>query len=160
VRRSPHSISGLQVTHPLYKHLLKYNATKTSEIISRAQPYVQLEEMMKASSNHSVKSSDSGRKLKSTHEAPDYTQDRHRRQPPYKKQALPILSPSARRSYRSMECFTPLNFPINKVFNTFKDHPWVRCRKLIHHNPSLPGSEEYCSHNGCKGHQTIYCWAF
>jgi len=33
-------ISGLQVTHPLYKHLLKHNVAKMSEVLSRAQPYI------------------------------------------------------------------------------------------------------------------------
>jgi len=40
-------INGLQVLHP-YKHLLKHNFTKMSEVLSRAQPYIQLEETMKA----------------------------------------------------------------------------------------------------------------
>ena len=42
-------IIRLQVTHPLYKHLLKYNVAKMSEILTRAYPYIQLEEAMKAS---------------------------------------------------------------------------------------------------------------
>ena len=37
-------ISGLHVSHPLYKHLLKHDVTRMSEILSRAQPYMQLEE--------------------------------------------------------------------------------------------------------------------
>ena len=43
-------ISGLQATHPLYKHLLKHVA-KISEALSRAQPYIQLEKATKAFSN-------------------------------------------------------------------------------------------------------------
>ena len=35
-------ISGLQVSHPLYKHLLKYDVTQMSEVLSRAQPCFQL----------------------------------------------------------------------------------------------------------------------
>jgi len=31
-------ISGLQVTHPLYKHFLKHDVAKMSEVLSRAQP--------------------------------------------------------------------------------------------------------------------------
>ena len=50
-------ISGLQVTHPLYKHLLK-QVSKMSEILSRTQPYIQLNEAMKASANHSTKPCD------------------------------------------------------------------------------------------------------
>ena len=48
-------INGLQVTHPLYKHLLKHNVAKMSEVLSHAQSYIQLEEAMKAFSNHSMK---------------------------------------------------------------------------------------------------------
>jgi len=77
-------ISGLQVTHPLYKHLLKHIA-KMSKVLSRAQPYIQLEETMKAFFEHSTKPSDGGGKSKSTHEDPNHTQNRHREQPPYKK---------------------------------------------------------------------------
>jgi len=57
-----------------------------------------------------------------------------------------------------MEHFTPLKLPINELFNTFKDPPWVKRSKSIQHNPSLPGSEEYCSYHECKWHQTIHCW--
>ena len=46
-----------------------------SEVLSRAQPYIQVEEAMKTSSNHSVKLSDGGGKSNSTHEAPNYSQD-------------------------------------------------------------------------------------
>ena len=38
------SISKLQVTHPLYKHLMKYNIVKMSKVLFQAQPYIQLEE--------------------------------------------------------------------------------------------------------------------
>ena len=65
-------ISGLQITNPLYKHVLKHNVAKMSDILYRAQSYIQLEEAMKGSSNHSVKSGDGGGKSKSPHEAPDH----------------------------------------------------------------------------------------
>ena len=70
-------ISELQVTHALYKYLLKHNVAKMSEVLFRAQPYIQLEEVMKVSFIHSAKRGDSGGKSKSPHEAPDYAQDRH-----------------------------------------------------------------------------------
>ena len=53
-------ISRLKVSHPLYKHLLKYNVTPMSEILSQAQPYIQLEEAMKTSSNHFAKLGEDG----------------------------------------------------------------------------------------------------
>jgi len=44
-------ISGLGITHPLYKYPVKY-VTYWSEIIYQAQPYIQLEEIMKNSATH------------------------------------------------------------------------------------------------------------
>ena len=58
-----------------------------------------------------------------------------------------------------MERLTPLKLPVNEIFNTIKDQPWVRPPKLIQHNFSLPESEEYCSHHDYKGYQTVHCWA-
>jgi len=57
-------INGLQVSHPPYKHLLKHNITMMSEVLSRAQSYIQLEEAMKTSANHSAKRGEVGGKLK------------------------------------------------------------------------------------------------
>jgi len=51
-------ISGLQVSHPLYKHLLNKNIPRISEVLSRTQPYIQLEEVMKTFFNHTVKNGD------------------------------------------------------------------------------------------------------
>ena len=45
-------ISGLRVTHPLYKHLVKYNVTRWSEILYQVQSYIQLEKAMKSSPTH------------------------------------------------------------------------------------------------------------
>jgi len=47
------AINGLRVSHTLYKHLVKYNVTRWSEILYRAQPYIELEEAMKNSANSS-----------------------------------------------------------------------------------------------------------
>ena len=33
-------ISRPRVTYPLYKHMMKYNVTRWSEIMYRAQPYI------------------------------------------------------------------------------------------------------------------------
>ena len=116
--------SRLQVTHSLYKQLLKH-VFKMSEFLSRAQPYIHLEEAIKASSSHPTKLSDYEVKSKLIREASNHAPDRHRGQPPYKKQVLPILSPSPLQSYKPTQHFTPLKFPINKMFNTFKDQLWV-----------------------------------
>ena len=116
----------LQVTHSLYKHILKHNVTKISEVLSRAQPYIQLVEAMKASSNRCAKPDDGEVKSKSPHEAFDHIHDQFCGQPTHKRQALPILPPNPLLDYRSMEQFTSLKLPINEVFNTIKDQPWVR----------------------------------
>ena len=76
---------------------------------------------MKASSNNSAKPNNDGTKSKSAREAPDHTPDRHQGQPPYKKQALSILSSSPIQSYKPIKRFTLLKLPINELFNTFKD---------------------------------------
>jgi len=157
MRRSPHSHSSAGCKSCPYTYLLKHNIARMSKVLFRAQSYIQLEEAMKATSNHSAKLSDGGRKSKSTYETPGHAQDLHWGQPPYKKQVLLILPPNPLRSYKSMERFTPLRLPINEVFNIFINQPWVRRPKPIQQNPPLLGSEEYCSYHKYKGHQTIYC---
>ena len=61
-------ISELQVSHPMYKHLLKHNVTWMGEVLSRDYPYIQLEEAMKIFFNHTLKYGDVREKLKSLHE--------------------------------------------------------------------------------------------
>jgi len=75
----------------LYKHLLEHNVAKMSEALSQAQPYIQLEEAMKAFSNPSARLSHNGKQSKSAREAPDHAPDQHKGQPPYKKQTLSIM---------------------------------------------------------------------
>ena len=67
-------IRGMQISHPLYKHLLKHDITQMSETLSRAQPYIQLEEEMKSSTNQSLKCGNNKEKLKSQYKTP--TKDR------------------------------------------------------------------------------------
>ena len=92
-------------------------------------------------------------------QAPDYVPNRHRGQHSYKKQALSIMPLSPIQGYRSADHFTPLILLIDEVFNTFKDQSCVRRPKPIQPNPSLIGSEEYCSFYDRKGYQIIHCWA-
>ena len=54
---------------PLYKHLLKHDVTRMSEVLSRAQLCIHLEEAIKSSTNHSVKRGDDGEKFKPQYEA-------------------------------------------------------------------------------------------
>ena len=60
------------VFHSLYKHLLKRDITEMSEVMSRAQPYIQLEEVMRSFVNQSLKGGADEEKSKSRHEAPTY----------------------------------------------------------------------------------------
>jgi len=84
-------ISGLHVSHSLYKHLFKHNVTRMSEVLSRVQPYIQLKEAMNTSFNHTAKHDDIGGKSKSPYEVSAHAQDRNRGQSAFKRQALPIL---------------------------------------------------------------------
>jgi len=125
------------------------------EVLSRAQPYIQFE-VMKISSNHSAKTGDHGGKSKSPHEASTHVEDQNWGQHVYKRQALPILSASPLRAYKSIEQFTLLRLSINEVFNAIKDQPWIRRPRPIQYDHSHPRAEEYCYHD-CKGHKTIHC---
>ena len=48
-------ISGMQVTHSFYKHLVKYEVTKMRDILTSAQTYIQIEDVTRASANRSPK---------------------------------------------------------------------------------------------------------
>jgi len=71
-------IRGLQVSHLLYKYFSKHNVTQMSEVLFRAQLYIQREEAMKTYSNHTAKSGGHRGKSKSPHEAFSHTQDQKR----------------------------------------------------------------------------------
>ena len=86
-------ISGLQISQPLYKHLLKQDVTRMSKVLSQAQLYVQLEETMKSSANHSLKRGNDREKINSQLETLIYASNQNRGQPAFKKQAFPILYP-------------------------------------------------------------------
>jgi len=70
---------------------------------------------------------------KSPHEASTHSQDQNQGQPAF--EVLSILPPNPLQSYNPMEQhFTLLKLPINEVFHTFKDQPWVR-PKTNRYNP-------------------------
>jgi len=48
-----------------------------SEVLTRAQPYIQLKEAMETSFNHTAKHGDVGEKSKSPHEASAHSRDRN-----------------------------------------------------------------------------------
>ena len=67
-----------------------------SEVLSQAQPYIQLEEAMKSSST-TLKCNNDGKKINSQHETPAYANNQNQGQHVSKKQAFSILSPSSLR---------------------------------------------------------------
>ena len=56
-----------------------------------------------------------------------------------------------------MDHLTPLRLSISEVFNVIKEYPWVRRPRPIQYNPSLSGTEEYCSYHDNKGHLIVHC---
>jgi len=48
-----------------------------SEVMSRAQPYIQLEEVMKSFVNHSLKRDNDGEKMNSQHETPTHASNQN-----------------------------------------------------------------------------------
>jgi len=46
-------ISGLQVIHSFYKHLVKNNVSKMKDILVRVQKYMQIEEVTRATTSRS-----------------------------------------------------------------------------------------------------------
>ena len=81
-------ISELQVPHPLYKHMLKHDISQMSEVLSRAQPHIQLEEAMKNFVNHSLKRGNDGEKMNSQGMTPTNADNHSWGQPAFKKQAF------------------------------------------------------------------------
>ena len=45
-------ISGLQVSNPFYKHLVKNDVTKMRDILVRVQKYILMKEVTRATSSH------------------------------------------------------------------------------------------------------------
>ena len=107
-------INGLQVSHPMYKHLLKHNVTRMCEILSQSQPYIQLEEAMKCFANHSTKRGDDREKSKPQYKATTGGMNSNWGQPTYKRQALLVLSPSSLQAFKLTKHFTPLRLRNNE----------------------------------------------
>ena len=146
-------ISRLQISYPLYKYILTHNVTRMSEVLSRAQPYIQLQETMRTSANHFAKRGDDRRKLKYPHETAAHTQDRNSGQPANKKQALLILLPSSLRAYKPVSNSLRSGSP-STVFNTINDQSWIWRPRPIQYDLSLPKTEEYCSYRDSKGRRS------
>ena len=149
-------ISELQVFHLLYKHLLKHDITRMSEILSQTQPYIQLEEVMKSSANQTLKcgKNDEQSKSRETSTNASHSNQGH---PGYKRQALLVLSLNPCKTFKREKHFTPLRLPIDEVFNVIKDQSWVRRPKSIQYDLALPITKEYYSYHYSKAHQTIHC---
>ena len=103
-------ISGLRITHPLYKHLVKYNVTRWSNVLYRAQLYIQLEEAMKSSVNPSFNRGKDGTKLKPQHGGPSIDLQGHG-QCAFKKQLFPHSQQDQPRAYQIYDSFNPAEAP-------------------------------------------------
>ena len=114
-------ISGLQVTYPLYKHLVKNDATRMRDILVRAQKYIQIKEATRPTFSRSPKQGPKIEKLK-----PQF----------HSKKNLSHNSSAVRKPSRcaaefdkggESECdLTPFRIPIDQIINPIKDQPWVR----------------------------------
>ena len=91
-----------------------------SDVLPRAQPYIQLEETMKTSFKHFTKPDNHEGKSKSPTKPPPMPKLKIGGNLPTR-EVLSILSPSLFQAYKPIEQFTPLRLPINEVFNINKD---------------------------------------
>jgi len=82
---------------------MKHDITQMSKILSRAQPNIQLKEVMKSSANHSAKHSDEREKSKPHYEATTEAKNPNHGQTAYKRQALPILSLNSLQTLKPTE---------------------------------------------------------
>ena len=115
-------ISGLRVTHPLSKHLVKYNVTRWSEILYLSQPYIQIEEAMKSFANQSLNHGDDEENPK-THHGGASVNNPSRGQDAFKKRLFSNPQQSPLRAYRVNDGFTPLKLLIQNIFKAIKDQP-------------------------------------
>ena len=109
-----------------------------SEVLSRAQPYIQLEEA--TFFNHSAKPDNGGGKLNSLHKG---LHPCLRSEPGIaclQETNTPASSPSPLRTFRAEQHFTLLSLPMNEVYNAIKNQSWVRRLKPIRHDPTIPGA--------------------
>ena len=69
----------------------------------------------------------------------------------YKATNTPDSLTKSALSIQMIEQFTPFRLPINEIFNTIKNKPWVRSPRPIQYDLSLFGVEKYCSYHDGKG---------
>jgi len=110
----------------------------------RAQPYIQLEEVMKYSANSSFNRGDYRAKPKLQH-IDSSAENQGHGQGTFKKR--PFSNPQQRlfRTYRVNNNFTLLKLPIQDVFEVIKGQLWMRRPKPKPHNPSYFRTKDYCS---------------
>ena len=68
-------IARLQTNHSFYKHLMKYDVINMKDILSRAQKYIQLEEMTRGSTSRPPKKESGGEKTKQPFAPPKKAQN-------------------------------------------------------------------------------------
>jgi len=110
-------ISGLQVTHPFYKHLVKNDVTRMRDILVRAQKYIQIEEVTRPTFSRSPRQGHKIEKLK---------QESPKEELSHNSSATCKPSRRAANSGKGGEWKLDLTLfyvPINQIFNAIKHQP-------------------------------------
>jgi len=117
-------ISGLQVSHSFYKHLVKHKVTKMRDNLFRAQKYIQIEDATRGAINHSPKRGNEGEKLKLNFVPPKKNQDC----------GVGSVNKStwdpAKASGEEAD-FTLFKISVDHVFNAVKNQEWVKRPKPL-----------------------------
>jgi hypothetical protein len=140
-------ISGLQVKHAFFASLVKHDVTEMCEILRRAPGYIHLEEARssadqgkapekKSDSNTSVKNSGNGNNFRKPF------QFNNQKTFPANALEAPIF-----------------NTPINEIFSTFEDQPWVQRPPPLPRSERNLSSKDFCSYHQGTGHKTVDCKA-
>jgi len=129
-------ISGLRITHPLYKHLIKYNVTRWSEVLYRAQPYIQLEEAMKSQPTRLSTATKTEQNKAAARRLllhwPPGSWARCFQEAPMQGQP---------RAYQIFDSFTSLKLPIQDAFEAIKGQLWVKRPEANTRDPTHPKLE-------------------
>jgi len=98
-----------------------------SEVLSRAQTYIQLEEAVKSFVNHSLKRDNDREKTNSQCKALTYASNQNLGQLAFKKQAFPA-SHQVHFEHSGLNNTPPTEAPHQRSFSPIKDQPWVSAR--------------------------------
>jgi len=134
-------ISGLQVTNPFYKHVVKNDVTKMRSILVRAQKCIQIEEATQAASSRPLIQ---GPKVEKSRPQFHLRKNLSHNSSVVHKPAMHATESSKRNEVEPN--LVQFRVPIDHIFNMIKDQPWVR--RPTRHLPLNPGgsrSRNYCA---------------